>query len=706
MTTARAKRPLTRREFLETTAAAGTGLFIGFHLPVARTPATAASAASAAELNAWIHISPDDMITILSSEYEMGQGVLTSIPMILAEELEADWTKVRSEHAPTDSRKYGMQGTFGSTSIRQGYASLRKAGAAAREMLVQAAAETWGVDTATCRAESGAVVHGPSSRRLSYGQLAERAARVTPPDNPRLKDPKDFRIIGRSVKRLDVAPKVTGEATYGIDVRVPGMLTAQVVHPPFFGGKVKSFDAARALAVPGVRHVVEIPTGVAVIADDFWSAKKGRDALSVTWDAGPHADLSSARISTLLRELVERPGLVARSDGDATAAIAAAARRVEAAYEVPYLAHAPMEPLNCTADVRADRCEVWAATQSPAGTQQAAARITGFPPERVTVHAMMMGGGFGRRTQTDFVADAVHASKAVGKPVKVVWTREDDMAAGYYRPVGFNKLSGGFDAAGKPVAWKHLIASAPLRVGQNGMDGTAIEGAANLPYAIPNVYVSWARADLPVPTHFWRSVGSSQNGFITESFVDELAHAAGKDPVAFRLVLLGGHPRHHRALKLAAEKAGWGTPLPAGRARGAAVHEAFGSIVAEIAEVSVNGSGAVRVHRVVCAVDCGIVINPDIVAAQIESAIVFGLSAALYGEITLESGRVKQRNYDDYPILRMDEMPAVETHIIAEGDPVGGIGEAGTPTIAPAVCNAVFALTGKRIRKLPIGKLT
>ncbi|HWP36712.1 MAG TPA: xanthine dehydrogenase family protein molybdopterin-binding subunit [Gemmatimonadales bacterium] len=694
-------RLVTRREFVETAAIAGTGLLIGFSLPAGR----AAPAASNAELNAWIHIGSDDVITILTSEYEMGQGVLTSIPQILAEELDADWTKVRSRHAPTDSRKYGMQGTFGSTSIRQGYNNLRKAGAAAREMLLRAAAETWSVDPASCQTENGTVVHTASGRRLTYGQLAERAARVPPPENPRLKDPRDFRIVGKSLKRLDVTPKVTGAAVFGTDVRVPGMLTAQVVHPPYFGGRVKSFDATRALAVPGVRHVVEIPTGVAVIADDFWSAKQGRDALSVTWDPGPHADLSSEKITSLLRDLVKKPGMVARSEGDVAQAIEGAARRIEATYEVPYLAHACMEPLNCTADVRADRCEVWAATQSPTGTQQAAARITGLAPERVTVHALLMGGGFGRRTQTDFVADAVHASKAIGRPVKVIWTREDDMAAGYYRPVGYNQLTAALDAAGRPVAWRHLIASAPLRVGQNGMDATAIEGAANLPYAIPNVYVSWARADLPVPTHFWRSVGNSQNGFITESFIDEVAHAAGKDPVAFRLALLAGHPRHARALKLAAEKAGWGTPPPAGRARGAAVLEAFGSITAEVAEVSVSG-GAVRVHKVVCAVDCGVVINPDIVAAQIESAVAFGLSAALYGEITLEAGRVRQKNFDDYPILRMDEMPAVETHIIAEGDPVGGIGEAGTPTIAPALCNAIFALTGKRIRKLPIGRLT
>jgi isoquinoline 1-oxidoreductase beta subunit len=696
---------LSRREFLETTGAAGAGLLIGFHLPAR---AALAAAAAAAELNAWIHIGTDEGVTLIVSESEMGQGVLTSLPQVLADELDADWTRVRSEHALADRGRFGRQSTGGSTSIRTGYANLRKAGAAVREMLVRAAAETWGVDPAACRAERGFVVHDASRRRLSYGRLAERAATLPRPENPRLKEPNDFRYIGKSIPRLDTRDKVMGRATYGIDVQVPGMLVAQVVHCPVFGGKVGSFDPSAALAVPGVRHVVEIPTGVAVVADHFWAAKQGRDALRVTWDRGAHGDLSSAAITEMLKAAVAT-GIAARHDGDAAAALAGAARKVEAVYELPYLAHATMEPMNCTAHVRADACEVWAPTQSPSGTQDTAARITGLPPEKVTVHTMFMGGGFGRRSQTDFVADAVHASKAVGKPVKVVWTREDDTRGGYYRPPAYNTLAGGLDAAGKPVAWIHGIASpsimaqfGPLR---DGVDGAGVEGARNIPYHIPNVRVTYAKIDLPITLWFWRSVGSSLNAWVTECFVDELAAAAGQDPVAFRLSLLDEHPRFRRVLETTARESGWGSPLPAGRARGVALHESFGSIVAEVAEVSVGSDGTPQVHRVVCAVDCGDVVNPDIIKAQMESGIAYGLSAALWGELTIQGGAVKEGNFDSYPILRIGQMPRVDTFIVTSGDALGGIGEPGTPPIAPAVCNALFALTGRRIRRLPIGKV-
>ncbi len=693
---------LSRRQFLEISSAAGAGLLIGFHLE----GRTAAAATLAADINAWVRIGTDDIVTLLVSESEMGQGVLTSLPMILAEELEADWSKVRSEHAPTDATKYGRQSTGGSTSIRTNYDKLRQVGAAAREMLIDAAAQTWRVDRRTCRAQNGAVRHEPTGRRLRYGQLAERAASVTPPENPPLKDRKDFRLIGKAVKRLDTPSKVNGSAIFGIDVTVPGMLVAQVAHPPAFGGRVERFDASAALAVPGVRHVVEIPTGIAVVAEHFWAAKQGRDALRVTWNDGGHGGLSSARIAAMLREIVDR-GVEARNDGDVAAAVAGAANTVEAVYELPYLAHATMEPMNCTADVRADRCEIWAPTQAPSGTQQVGAGITGLPPERVTVHTTLLGGGFGRRSQTDFVADAVHTSKAVGAPVKVIWTREDDTRGGHYRPPAYNRLVGALSRDGRPVAWEHRIASpsileafGPLR---DAVDRSSVEGAANMPYAIPNVRVTYAKADLPITLWFWRSVGSSLNAFVVESFVDELAAAAGADPVEFRLRLLAEHPRHRRVLTVAAEKAGWTTPPPAGRARGVAVHEAFGSIVAEVAEVSLRPDRTVRVHRVVCAVDCGDVVNPDTIVAQMESGIAYGLSAALYGEIHIAGGGAVEGNFDTYPVLRIDEMPAVETHIVTSGDPLGGIGEPGTPPIAPAVTNALYALTGTRIRKLPIG---
>jgi isoquinoline 1-oxidoreductase beta subunit len=693
----------TRRDFLTTVSAAGAGLLIGFRLP-RHLGAAPRAIAGDTELNAWIRIAADEQVTLLVSESEMGQGVLTSLPMILAEELDVDWSRVRSEHALADPR-YGNQGTGGSTSVRGDYATLRKAGAAARQMLIAAAAAEWGVPSEECTTEPGVVVHAKSGRRMTYGRLVARAATLTAPADPPLKDRKDFRIVGKATRRLDAPAKVRGQAIFGIDVQLPGMLVAQVEHCPVFGGRVTRFDGTPALRVPGVRRVVEIPSGVAVVAEDFWSAKKGRDALDVHWDTGAGGELTSGTIAARLRELSPN-GVTAIRTGDPDAALGAGTRRLDAEYEVPYLAHATMEPLNCTADVRADACEVWVPTQAQTGTRRLAAQITGLPLERVTVHTTFLGGGFGRRSQTDFVADAVHVSKAVGRPVKVIYTREDDMHAGWYRPVAYNALSAALDADGWPTAWVHRIASpsilasmGPLR---DGIDGTSVEGAQNLPYAIPNLLVTYAKADFPIPVWFWRSVGSSINGYVTECFLDELARAGGKDPVELRRRLLADHPRHRRVLDLAAEKSGWGSPLPAGRARGVAVHESFGSIVAEVAEVSLGEDGEPRVHRVVCTVDCGQYVNPDTIVAQMESGIVFGLSAALYGEITIDHGRPVQSNFDSYQVLRIDQMPVVETTIVAEGDPMGGIGEPGTPPIAPAVCNALLVLTGKPVRRLPI----
>lgn len=695
---------VTRREFLELGSSATLGLVLGFYLPrhTKPTPVPAAEVA----INAWLRIGTDDTITIIVSESEMGQGVLTSLPMILADELEADWTKVRSEHALADRAKYGRQSTGGSTSVRTDYDGLRKVGAAAREMLISAAATTWNVNRSTCRAENGTVIHGPTGRRLTYGQLAAKAATLPVPETPPLKPASAFRLIGKDTKRLDTRAKVTATATFGIDVTVPGMLIAQVAHPPIFGGKVGRFDATRAKAVPGVRDVIEIPTGIAVVADHFWAATKGRDALVVEWDDAGHGQLSSLRIADMLQQAVTG-GADARSDGDAEGAITRAAKRVEATYDLPYLAHAPMEPLNCTADVKADRCEVWAPSQSPSGTQDLAREITGLPADKVIVHTTFLGGGFGRRSQTDFVADAVHTSKALGRPVKVIWSREDDVRGGWYRPVAHNRLAGGLDANGWPVAWVHRIASPSIMAGfgrplRDGIDGAGVEGAANLPYGIPNIHVTYAAVDLPITLWWWRSVGSSINGYVTECFLDELAHAGGKDPVELRRRLLADHPRHRRVLDIAAQKSGWGTPLPNGHARGVAVHESFGSIVAEVADVSLQEDGTPRVHHVTCAVDCGQVVNPDIVRAQMESGIVYGLSAALWGAITIENGRAVQGNFDNYRVLRMREMPSIDVTVVAEGDPFGGVGEPGTPPIAPAVCNAMLALTGKPARRLPI----
>jgi isoquinoline 1-oxidoreductase subunit beta len=700
---------LTRRRFLEVSGGAGAGLVIAFHLPGGARRLAAAAPEEPARLNAWIRIGTDGSVTFLVSESEMGQGVLTSMPMLIAEELDVDWAELRSIHAPADREAYGRQSTGGSTSVRTNHERLRLAGATAREMLIAAAAARWGVAAAACRAERGRVVHDASGRSVSYGDVADAAAALEPPSDPPLRKPSEFRIIGSRMPRLDTPSKVDGSAVFGLDIAVPGMLTALVARPPAFGGKVRSFDPAPALAVPGVRKVAEIPSGVVVAADSFWAAKKGRDALAAEWEPGPLGPLSDERILEICRGAAAG-GAAARADGDAPGAIAAAATRLEAVYEVPFLAHATMEPMNCTADVREDGCDIWTGTQAQTSAQDIAARITGLPVEKVRIHTMMLGGGFGRRSRNDFVSEAAHASKALGAPVKVVYTREDDMAAGSYRPVAYNELSAGLDAAGRPVAWEHRIVSpsiladlgAPL---ENGIDATAVESAANLPYAIPNVRVTYADPGLPVPVHFWRSVGNTQNVFVTECFLDELAEAAGRDPLEFRLGLLDGHPRRARALRRAAEAAGWGRALPAGRGMGCAVSECFGSVIAQVAEVAVDDDGTVRVPRVVCAVDCGSVVNPDTIEAQMDSGVVYALSAALYGRITIADGGAVEGNFDDYPIVRFREMPKVETVIIAEGDPVGGIGELGVPALAPAVCNALFAATGRRVRRLPIGRL-
>jgi len=706
-----------RRRFLKISAAAGGGLLIGFHLgPAARLAYAEPGDEADFAPNAFLRIAPDDTITVIVHKSEMGQGVYTSLPMLVAEELEADWSKIRVEFAPAHADYYHTQwgpyqGTGGSTSVNSTWLQLRRAGATAREVLVSAAAQRWKVSPDECEAAKGFVVHEASGRRLSFGAVADGAARLPVPEEALLKDPDEFTIIGRPVKRLDGPAKVNGQAVFGIDVTLPGMLTAVVARPPVFGARLKGFDAEAAKALPGVRHVVAIGAGVAVVADGFWAAKKGRDALQVRWDEGPSAYLSTEALWSRYAALVERPGLVAKRTGDPQPVLAGAAKTLDAVYQVPHLAHAPMEPLNCVADVRADGCDIWVGTQFQTVDQQAAARLTGLAPESVRIHTQFLGGGFGRRAnpKSDFVRMAVEASKAVGRPVKAIWTREDDMRGGYYRPMYYSRLSAGLDAGGQPVAWTHRLVGESIMKGtpfegaiKDGIDPTSVEGAADMPYGIPNQLVDYHPVDNGVPVLWWRSVGHSYTAFIVESFLDEVAAAGDKDPLALRLALLKDHPRHRAVLQMAAEKAGWGGPLRKGMGRGLAVHGSFKSIVAQVAEVSVAASGRPRVHRIVCAVDCGLAINPDTVRAQCESAIVFGLSAALDGEITFERGRVVQSNFHDYPILRIHEMPEVEVHIVESGGDLGGIGEPALPPTAPAVCNAIYAATGKRVRRLPI----
>jgi isoquinoline 1-oxidoreductase beta subunit len=698
-----------RRRFLKATGVAGGGLVIGFVLPAAGRLAEAAQPFSP---NAFLRVAANGRVTVVCGQSEMGQGVLTAIPMLVAEELDADWTKVRVEQAPVDrafaNPMFGMQATGGSATVRGMWEPTRKAGAAAREMLVAAAAATWRAKPADCRTHKGVVIH-KSGRRLSYASLVARAAKQPVPADPKLKDPKDFAILGHDLKRLDTPPKVNGSAKFGMDVRLPGMLTAVLARPPVPGGKALSFDDGKARAVRGVKQVLETPHGVAVLADGYWAAKKGRDALEIKWDDGPHAGLSSDDISKRLSDATAQPGKVGREEGNFDAAAPTAAKTLEAVYEAPYLAHACMEPMNCTAWVKPGEVEIWAGTQSQGPTQGILGQVASVDPGKVKVHTMYLGGGFGRRFAPDFTIDATILSKMSGQPVKLVYSREDDMRAYYYRPASVTRFSAGLDAAGNPVSLRARVASPSIMEGSgfmklppNGVDKFALEGVEDLPYDIPNLRIEYSREEPGVQVWFWRSVGHSQNIFFSESFVDELAHAAGKDPFEFRRALLAKQPRHKGVLELAAEKAGWGAPPPAGVQRGIAVAQSFGSYVAEVVEASVADDGQVKVHRVVAAVDCGMTVNPEIIRRQIESAIVYGLSAALYGRITFKDGRVEQGNFDTYPVLRMNEMPKVEVHIVPSGEKPGGIGEPGLPALAPALTGAIFALTGKRVRRLPI----
>ena len=707
-----------RRQFLQVAAIAGGGFAIGFS-NLARAAAAGAGSADFVP-NAFVRIGGDSSVTVLIKHLEMGQGVSTGLPTLVAEELDADWAQIRFEGAPANASLYNnllwgpAQGTGGSTAIANSYEQLRKAGATARAMLVAAAADEWKVPADSITVSKGVVAHKATNRKASFGQLAAKAATQPVPADVKLKDPKNFQYIGKRVARKDSKPKTNGSAQFTIDVKLPDMLTAVVAHSPLFGGKVKSFDATKAKAIKGVVEVVQVPSGVAVLANDFWAAKQGRDALTVVWDDSAANKLGSAEILAQYKELAQKPGLVARKDGDADKALAGAAKKLEATFEFPYLAHAAMEPLDCVVKLDKDSCEIWNGEQLQTPDQFAVAKLTGLKPGQIKFNMLYAGGSFGRRAnpQADYILEAVSIAKAINGrvPVKMIWTREDDMRAGFYRPAYFHRIAAGLDAQGNLIGWQHRIVGQSILAGtmfegmmvKDGVDGTSVEGASNLPYQIPNMLVDLHTPKIGVPVLWWRSVGSTHTAFSTETFIDELAAAAGKDAVEFRRALLAKHPRHLGVLNLAAQKAGWGKPLAKGKGRGIAVHESFNTVVAQVAEVSVKPDGTLRVDRVVCAVDCGVAVNPDVITAQMEGGIGFGLSAALYGAITLKEGRVEQSNFHEYRPLRINEMPKVEVHIVTSSEKPTGVGEPGVPLIAPAVANAIFSATGKRLRNLPL----
>jgi isoquinoline 1-oxidoreductase beta subunit len=702
---------LSRRGFLAGAAGAGGGLVLSLSLPFGRSDAATSGDFAP---NAFIRIGSDGQVVLTMPYVEMGQGTYTSIPMLIAEELEVNLKQVRLEHAPPNEKLYanpllGVQATGNSNAMRGAWKPLREVGATARVMLVAAAAKRWGVDSKTCRARDGEVIHDATGRRLKYGELAGEAAQMAVPENVSLKRPEAFKLIGTPAKRLDAPGKVNGTARYGIDARPPGVKIATLTQSPVFGGRLKSLDDAAARAVKGVRQIVQLDDAVAVVADHMGAAKKGLEALKIEWDDGPHAGLATAQIAQELEQATLGSGTVAQKVGDADKALAGAATKVEAKYQLPFLAHATMEPMNCTVHVRKDECEIWIGSQAVARVQAMAAKAAGLPTEKVIVHNHLIGGGFGRRLEADGAVRAVEIAKHVDGPVKVVWTREEDIQHGMYRPYWFDRLSAGLDAQGRPVAWKNRFAGPSVIARwlppafKDGLDPDSTEGAIDLVYDLPNFHVEFVRVEPPgIPTAFWRSVGPSHNVFVTESFVDELSSAAGQDAVAYRRKLLDRNPRARAVLDLAAEKSGWGQALPKGSGRGVALQFVFGSYMAQVAEVEVSRDGTVRVRRVVCSMDCGTVVNPDTVQAQLQSGVIFGATAALYGEITLKDGRVEQSNFDSYQMLRMNEAPAIDVHIVKSAEPPGGMGETGTSLIVPAIANAIFAATGKRLRKMPV----
>jgi len=702
---------LSRRSFLGTSAAIGGGLMLSLTLPLGRSEA--ASSDSFAP-NAFIRIGSDSQVVLTMPYVEMGQGTYTSIPMLIAEELDVSLKQVWLEHAPPNEKLYanpllGVQATGNSNAMRGAWKPLREAGATARIMVVAAATKRWRVDAKSCRTEDGEVIHVPTGRRLKYGEVVADAANMPVPGNVTLKSPGDFKLIGTRAKRLDAPEKVNGTALYGIDARPAGVKIATLAQSPVFGGRVKSVDDTAAKAVKGVRQIVRLDDAVAVVADHMGAAKKGLAALKIEWDDGQHAKLATEEIARKLEQATLGSGAVAQNIGDADKAMASATTKVEASYQVPFLAHATMEPMNCTVHFRKDECEIWIGNQAVARVQAMAAKEAGLSPDKVIIRNHLIGGGFGRRLEADGAVRAVQIAKHVDGPVKVVWTREEDIQHDMYRPYWFDRISAGLDKQGKPVAWKNRFAGSSVIARwlppafKDGLDPDSTEGAIDLVYDLPNFHVEYVRAEPPgIPTAFWRSVGPSHNVFVTESFIDELAAAAKQDAVAYRRALLGKSPRAKAVLDLAAEKAGWGQPLPKGTGRGVSLQFAFGSWLALVAEVEVSKAGTVRVRRVVCAIDCGTVINPDTVQAQIQSGIIFGATAALYGEITLKDGRVEQTNFDTYQMLRMNETPTIEVHVVESTEPPGGMGETGTSAIVPAIANAVFAAAGRRLRKMPV----
>jgi len=704
---------LSRRRLLQVGAAAGGGLMLSLSLPF---PSHRAEAAVADEFapNAFIRIGSDGRIILIMPYVEMGQGTYTSIPMLIAEELDVNLKQVQLEHAPPNEKLYanpllGVQATGGSDALRGAWKPLREAGATARIMLVAAAAKRWDVDPKSCRAQDGEVAHVPTGRRLKYGELAAEAAKMPVPAGVTLKAPEDFKLIGTPAKRLDAPAKVNGTAVFGIDVHPPGVKVATLVQSPVFGGRVKNLDDTAAKAVKGVRQIVRLDDAISVVADHMGAAKKGLAALNIEWDDGPHAKLTTADVARELEQATLGSGAVAQNIGDADKALASVTTKIEAIYQAPFLAHATMEPMNCTVHFRKDACEIWIGSQAVARVQAMAAKAAGLPPEKVIVHNHLIGGGFGRRLEADGAVRAVEIAKHVDGPVKVVWTREEDIQHDMYRPYWFDRLSAGLDEQGRPVVWKNRFAGSSVIARwlppgfKDGLDPDSTEGAIDLVYDLPNFRVEYVRLEPPgIPTAFWRSVGPSHNVFVTESFIDEMAAAAKQDAVAYRRALLDKSPRAKAVLDLAAEKAGWGQALPKGSGRGISLQFVFGSYLAQVAEVEVSKEGTVRVRRVVCAVDCGTVVNPDTVQAQIQSGIIFGATAALYGEITLKNGRVEQTNFDTYQMLRMNQAPAIEVHIVKSAEPPGGLGESGTSAIVPAIANAIFAATGKRLRKMPV----
>jgi len=703
-----------RRTFLTATAAIGGGLLLGIDLPARGEVRDSFTTDAPFAPSAFLRIDRAGKVTFVMPVIEMGQGTYTSIPMLIAEELEVDVDTVAIEHSPPDDKVYanpllGAQITGASTAIRGTYLPVRRAGAAARVMLVTAAARRWKVDASSCRAEKGTVVHVPTGRKLGYGSLVDAAAKLTVPENVTLKEPAQFKLIGTPHRRLDTAGKVDGSAKYGIDTRLPGMLFAVVAASPTFGGKLVGLDEVKAKAVPGVMKVVRLDDAVAVVAIHTWAAKQGLAVAAPQWDAGPNAELSTVDIAEQLARVSENPGVIARHEGDAAATIISAARKIEAVYEQPFLAHAAMEPMNCTVQMTKEGCEIWVGTQVPGRTQAAIMKLTGLAREKVRLHNHLLGGGFGRRLEFDGTVRAVQIAQHVRGPVQVIWTREEDIQQDMYRPYYYDRISAGLDAQGKPLAWLHRIAGSSIIARFNpvwikdGIDPDAVDGSRDMPYAIGAVHVDWIEQEPPgIRTAFWRGVGVTRGTFVVESFIDELAADAKQDPLSYRLALLEKNPRARTVLQLAAERSGWGKPLPTGQGRGIALCIGFGSFIAQVVQVSVDEDGAVNPTHVWCTVDCGVQINPDTIRAQMESGIVFGLSAALYGEITLKEGRVEQTNFGDYRVLRINEVPEIHVTLVKSLEAPGGIGEPGTSCVMPALTNAIFAATGKRIRKLPV----